>query len=123
MLIIIFVGVSVRFCIYGFVHSAYAILAAQVFHALDYQLACVAIVGRVKDSPKHVVSSLIGIYMGVFALGRVVGSIVGGLAYDEFGGHIMYFGAAIGSFVSALCIILILKSRTLKVKIQTTLVA
>ena len=61
----------------------------------------VAVVDHVKSTSKDSVSSLIGIYMGTFGIGRVIGSIIGGEAYERFGGQKMFIGAAIASFVSA----------------------
>ena len=112
MLIIIFMGVAARFCIIGFSNSVYLILAAQVFHAMDYQLICITIVNRVKESSPHIVSSLIGIYMATFSIGKVAGSILGGMAFEKYGGGNMFIGAGIISFVSALTVCTLIYLRT-----------
>ena len=105
VLVLIFICFCVRCLLYGFAISVYMVLVGQIFTGMGFGMMNVVIMENVKEVPKQVATSMIGVALGVFEVGRVVGSIGGGVVYEDLGGRVLY---RIGAGISLSCAITVL---------------
>ena len=111
VLVLIFICFCVRCLLYGFAISVYMVLVGQIFTGMGFGMMNVVIMENVKEVPKQVATSMIGVALGVFEVGRVVGSIGGGVVYEDLGGRVLYRIAAGISLSYAITVLIFVKYR------------
>ena len=87
---------AILFTIYGFSTSPYAVFGAQVLHCFCFATFISAAVQYTREiSSKEVVSSMFGLYDGLyFGAGNMLANLIGGVTYQHFGGSKMFRGTA-----------------------------
>ena len=94
--IVSFASFVIRYFIYSVSKSGWIILATEPMHAIGFNIFLCAAVHHIKIiSPPSILTTMYGIlysfYMGIAS---IVGNIIGGYVYQDFGGRILYGGAA-----------------------------
>ena len=117
----------VRMFVYGYADSPYVLMAANITNGFTLTIFLVAaIIHTEAVSPKQILTSMCGVVNGtIWGAGMMTANIFGGLAYQRWGGSIMYRGAGIiTSIWTVFMVIFILCKRLGKQKSaqETTLI-
>ena len=116
MILVSCISNVIRFSIFGYAKSPYAIVAIQLLHPFTFSLSVVAAVLHVKQiSPPQIANSMFGIINGLlYGAGLTIANILGGFVYEDYGGRTLFKSAMIFSgFWGTLVFIFIICSKKL----------
>lgn len=100
------IAATLRWSILSVVTSKMGILLQQPLHALTFGLWYLGCAKWIQSrAPEHLRASLQSVMISSMGLGMLGGYVVGGRAYDLYGGSLLYTGAAIIAFISSLLFI------------------
>ena len=87
----------VRYLIVSLIKNPWFILIAQPLHSVSSLLTVAASVTHIKSiSPSGILATMCAIFNTLhYGLGNIIGSSIGGLIYQNFGGRVLYLSSAI----------------------------
>ena len=102
-----FLAYSVRFLTMSFLQNPWYALLIEMLHPFCSGLFLIAGIRKIKEiSPPKILTVMYTIYYIVLqSISNIAGSSIGGVIYDEFGGRMLYRGAACVSGICFLCLL------------------
>lgn len=112
------VAFFVRYFITGMTTNPWVIVACQSAHGVTTTLLVAAGILHLKNtSPIPVITTLMSLFNTVhYGLGTIVGSSIGGIIYQNYGGRSLYVGTAVLAIVWALVLIVYITIEKKKTK-------
>lgn len=110
-----------RLTLLSYIENAWASLPVQLLHSICFALMWASAIEYVQSaSSKAIYTTMFGILVSImFGVAAVIGNMVGGILYNEFGGQALFRGTAVFAAVWLLIMILLIHVfKLVKLKIE-----